>query len=539
MAKKSIITAVTLLAAAGAGYAGYKYVYSGESNAGDLATVIPENALMVAYISNEPEAWAKLQKFGNPEAQRMVTAQLKETQQKLLAETKMDFNTDVQPWLGNTMLAILPDAEGKASKPRFLIAIGIKDKLKALDFANKLKAQSKEPTKELDYKGIKITDSGTGSRETFSALVNDRLVLSPEKQAVEQAIDTAKGQPSLASKAGSDWFKGDSLQLKQPIAAFYIPNYGLAIEQILKSGKQPIPIDPTTLAQLKKIQSIGGGIAIDDAGIRMKSVAKTDGTMLNLPATSTKTLANFPADTFALFGGTGLSQIWTETNKVAATQPTTQQAFAQMRQSFTQSTQLDLDKDVFGWMGGEYTLGMMPVSTGIAAQLGFGGALTIDSTDRAVTDNTMTKLTNLAKGYGLSVEPRQVGSTKIFDIKAPAGQGNILSYGWLNDKSLVLAMGDGLVDKIATHSGESLDRSPGFTNALGSLSSTKQSYAYIDIEKVFGLVSSKMGMFGGKSIPPDVNAIMTSIQGFGMSSAQPDKNTSQLEALLTLKPATK
>uniref|UniRef100_UPI003592E930 DUF3352 domain-containing protein n=1 Tax=Chamaesiphon sp. TaxID=2814140 RepID=UPI003592E930 len=206
MAKKSIITAVALVAAAGTGYAGYKYIYSGESNAGDLATVIPENALMVAYVSNEPEAWAKLQKFGTPAAQKIVTAQLQETQQKLLSETQLDFNRDVQPWLGNTMLAILPDAEGKASKPRFLIAIGIKDKLKALDFANKLKAQSKEPTKEIDYKGIKITDSGTGNRETFSALVNDRLVLSPERQAVEEAIDTAQGQPSLASKAGSDWF---------------------------------------------------------------------------------------------------------------------------------------------------------------------------------------------------------------------------------------------------------------------------------------------------------------------------------------------
>ncbi|WP_309738311.1 DUF3352 domain-containing protein, partial [Chamaesiphon sp. OTE_20_metabat_361] len=305
MAKKSIITAVALVAAAGAGYAGYKYVYSGESNAGDLATVIPENALMVAYVSNEPETWAKLKKFGNPEAQKIVTAQIQEVKQQLLAQTQMDFDREVQPWLGNTMMAVLPNAEAKSGTPRFLIAIGVKDKLKALDFANKLKAQSKEPTKEFDYKGIKITNSGTGSRATFSALVNDRLVLAPEKRSVEQAIDTANGQPSLANKAGNDWFRGDSLQLKQPIAAFYIPNYSQALQQMLASSKQPIPLDAATLAQLNKIQSVGGGIAIDDAGIRMKTIAKTDGTILSLPATSTKALGNFPADTFALFGGTG------------------------------------------------------------------------------------------------------------------------------------------------------------------------------------------------------------------------------------------
>ena len=538
MANKSTIAAVALVAAAGAGYAGYKYVYSGESNAGDLATVIPENALMVAYVSNEPETWAKLQKFGNPAAQKIVTAQIQEVKQQLLAQTQMDFDRDVQPWMGNTMMAVLPNAEAKSGTPRFLIAIGIKDKLKALDFANKLKAQSKAPTKEFDYKGIKITDSGTGSRQTFSALVNDRLVLAPEQRAVEQAIDTANGQPSLASKAGNDWFKGDSLQLKQPIAAFYIPNYSQALQQIIASSKQPIPLDAATLAQLNKIQSIGGGIAIDDAGIRMKTVAKTDGTMLNLPATSTKPLGNFPADTFAVFGGTGLNQIWTETNKIVATEPTAQQTFAQIRQGFTQSTQLDLDRDIFSWMGGEYTLGMMPVSTGIAAPLGFGGALTIESTDRVITDNTMAKLSNMARGYGLSVESRQVGNTQMVDIGAPAGGGTILSYGWLNDKSLLLAVGDGLADKISTHSGESIDRSPSFTSALGSIGS-KQSYAYIDVEKVFGLVNSKMGMYGSKSMPPDVNAIVTSIQGFGMSSTQPDKNTSQVEMLLALKPANK
>jgi hypothetical protein len=535
MAKKGIVIAALLVGVAGAGFAAYKYIYSGESNPGDLAAVIPADAYMAAYISNEPEAWAKLQKFGTPEAQSLIKAQLTESQQKFLAETKMDFNQDIQPWLGNTMFAILPDSGGQSAKPHILIAIGIKDKLKALDFANKLKAQSKEPTKEVDYKGIKITDSGKGSSETFSAIVNDRLIVAPEQHTLELAIDTAKGEASLASKAGNDWFKGDNLGLKQPIAAFYVPDYFQAVQQLLKSSKQPIPLDAATLAQLKKIQSFGGGIAIDDAGIRMKLVAKTDGTTLTLPNTSAKSIGSFPSDTFALFGGTGLSQIWTETNKVAAAQPTTQQILTQMRQSFTQSTQLDLDKDVFSWMGGEYTLGMMPVSKGITAQAGFGSALTIDSTDRAVTDNTMTKMTNLAKGAGLSVEQRQVGSTQIVDVKAPAGQGTIFSYGWLSDKSLSLTIGDGLMDKIANHSGESIDRTPNFTTALGTMPAQRQSYAYIDVEKIFGLFNSKMGAaVMGKAIPADVNALITSIQGLGMSSTQPDKNTNQFEALLIL-----
>ncbi len=524
-----------LVGAAGAGFAAYKYIYSGESNAGDLAGVIPADAYMAAYVSNEPAAWEKLKKFGTPAAQKIVTAQLTDTQQKFLADTKIDFDRDIQPWVGNTMMAMLPPSEGtQSTAPQMLIAIGIKDKLKALDFANKLKAQNKEQTKTFDYQGVEITNSG--SSQTFSAIVNDRLVVAPAKRTIELAIDTSKGKPSLASKAGNDWFKSDALGLKQPIAAFYIPDYLTAVQQLLKSGKTPVTLDPATLTQLKKIQSFGGGIAIDDAGIRMKLVAKTDGTTLQLPATSSKTMASYPANTFALFGGTGLSQIWTEANKIAAEQPQTQQVFSQMRQSFAQSTRLDLDKDIFAWMGGEYSLAMMPVSQGITAQAGFGGALTIDSTDRSVTENTMTKLVDMAKTSGLSVEQRQVGNAKISDIKAPAGQGTIFSYGWLSDKSLVIAVGDGLIDKIAAPTGEALDRSPNFTTALGSMSGEKQSYGYIDFAKVYGLFNSKMGAVAGKSVPADVNEILLSIQGLGMSSAQPDKNTSQFEALLTLLP---
>ncbi|PSB53959.1 DUF3352 domain-containing protein [Chamaesiphon polymorphus] len=538
MSKQGIVMVATLVAAAGAGFAAYKYIYSGESNAGDLAGVIPADAYMAAYISNEPEAWEKLKKFGTPTAQNIITTQITEAQQRFLDQTKMDFSKDIQPWVGNTMMAILPSSDGRANKPQVLIAIGIKDKLKALDFANKLKAQSKDPVKKFDYKGIEITDTGKGSSETFTAIVNDRLVVAPEQKTIESAIDTAQGKPSLASKAGNDWFKADTLGLKQPIAAFYVPDYLTAVQEMLKSGKTPVTLDPATMTQLKKIQSFGGGIAIDDAGIRMKLVAKTDGTTLNLPTTSAKAVSSFPSDTFMVAGGTGLSQIWTEVNKIAAAQPTTQEGLNQMRQSFTQSTQLDLDKDIFGWMGGDYTLGMMPVSSGITAAAGFGGALTIDSTDRAVTDNTMTKLVDLAKTSGFSVDRRQVGSVQISDVKAPAGQGTLFSYGWLSDKSMLLAVGDGLVEKIAQPSGESLDRSPNYTTALSSMSAQKQSYAYIDLEKVLGLYTSKVGTVAGRTIPPDVNAILTSIQGLGVSSAQPDKNTSQVEILLTLKPAT-
>jgi hypothetical protein len=255
-----------------------------------------------------------------------------------------------------------------------------------------------------------------------------------------------------------------------------------------------------------------------------------------LPNISAKTVTNFPADTFAFAGGTGLSQIWMETNKVLGAKPETQQLMTQMRQSFTKSTQLDLDKDIFGWMGGEYSLGMIPVTKGITAQAGFGGALAIDSTDKATTDNTMTKLTNIAKGYGLQTEQRQVDGKAVTDLKIP-GQGAIVSYGWLNDKSMLLAVGDGLIDKVVTAPSESLDRSANFSTVLSTMPQDKQGYLYLNVEKISALFGQKLVAASAKAMPADVDALISSVRGIGMTSVQVDKTTNKFEAILALKPA--
>jgi Protein of unknown function (DUF3352) len=557
MAKKGIITAALLVTAAGAGFAGYKYLH-GDSQPIDLASVIPADAYFAAYVSNEPEAWSKLQKFGTPAAQKIITQQLTEVQQKFLAGTKMDYVKDLQPWMGNVMMAAVPDASGKSGEPQIIVAIGVKDKLKALDFANKLKSQSKNPTREIDYKGVKITAEKVGKDattsllkswgvpaalmtsadvkdEAFSALIDNELVVSSHQQSVERAIDTAKGSQSLASKVGNDWIKGDALQLKQPIMAFYVPDYANGVKQLLKSGKDPITLDAATESEMKKIQSLGGGIAIDDAGIRMNIVTKTDGTTISIPNGSSKQVSSFPTDTFMIVGGNGIAQVWTEVTRIAALNPETQKAFTEARSSFTKSTQLDLDKDVFAWMGGEYSMAMMPVSTGITAMAGFGGTLAIESTDKATTDNTMSKLTKLAKDAGLQSEQRQVDGKNITDLKGPTG--NILSYGWLNDKSMYLSVGDGLLEKIAKPTGETLDRNANFTAAFGTLPQDRQSYLYVDIEKISTLFGPKLAMLSSKSIPPDVDAIVSSVRGIGITSVQVDKNTYRSESLLSLKSA--
>jgi hypothetical protein len=535
MSKKSSIATVAALAvAAGGGFAAYKYLNPGSSQPDSLATAIPANAYMAAYISNDPEAWGKLEKFGTPAAQKMIKEQLTKLQSDMLKESKMSYAQDVQPWLGNVMVAALPSVDPKSTEPEVVVAIGIKDKLKALAFNNKLKETSKEVTKETDYKGVKVTQTGKGSNESFSAILDDKVLVSTKRKAIEASIDTTQGQPSLAKQTGDDWFKSDTLGLKQPIAAFYIPDYGNLVRESLKSAQGAVPLDGYTLEQLKKVKSIGGGIAIDDGGIRMKMVAKTDGSVPQLPDNPGKSIERFPSKTIMLAGGSGLTQLWTEVTKVMDAQPTTKTSLAEMRKSFTDSTKLDLDRDVFSWMGGEYAIGMLPVTTGITAQAGVGGALTIDSTNKSVTDNTMSKLAEMAKANGIQVAQRQVGGKSFTDWQAPGGKGTFLTYGWL-DNTMMMTLGDGLAEQLATPSGETLNRNPNFTASFNSIPQQKQSYFYLDMAQTAALINSKLMPMSGTTMPAEATAFIDSVRGIGMASATTDKTTTQFETLIALK----
>jgi hypothetical protein len=534
--KGSIAAAVLLVAATGGGFAAYKYLNPGASEAGMLADVIPANAYMAVYISNDSAAWEKLQKFGTPTAQKLVKEQLAKFEREVLKESKIDYAEDLQPWVGNVMIAAVPPAEKGSKDPDLLMAIGVKDKLKALAFSDKLKALEKTPTKEIDYKGTKIIVTSSKKEDTYTAVLDDKLLVTNRKATIESAIDTSQGAASLNDQYRDEWFKPGALELERPVAAFYIPNYGGLVSQALGPHTA---MNPAMLEQLQKIKSFGGGIAIDNAGIRMKMVTKTDGSIPQLPETSGKTIDRFPAQTLALAGGSGLNTIWQEVNKVWATDAQMKEVLAQSRQSFTQVTKLDLDRDVFGWMGGEYAIAVLPADKGTTTPAGIGGALMIESTDRAATDKTMAVVFDLATSYGLRASSRQLGGQSFTDFKAPNTPGTLFSYGWI-DNHLTLTIGGGTAEALATPTTNNLPKSNNFIASFNSLPSQKQSYFYLDVETMANIMNQRFTAMSSSSksqiMTPEVDAFIGSIRGIGMASVQTDKATNKTEALLVLKP---
>ncbi|HLP89000.1 MAG TPA: DUF3352 domain-containing protein [Nostocaceae cyanobacterium] len=508
------------------------------------AKLVPQSALMAVYINTEPQNWAKLQQFGTPKAQELIGKGLKDFEQEL-KKSQISYEQDLKPWIGGVMIAVLPPNSTKPAQatpstttqePNFLVVVGIKDKANALNFANKLKSQKDVKVNEIDYKGEKILESKGSGSPTYTAILNNtHVLLAPDKQAVEKAIDTYKGGASFASKEGANTLLTNGVDLKNSLAQFYFPDYGNTVQQLIALNPQSPPLPSQTIKQLKVVKSMVGGIGVDDAGVRLKAVVNLDPQLnsYQYPTSQAKIVSQFPTETIALVSGQGINRTWQAFVDQSKDTPEFSQALSQARLQL-QTVNIDLDKDVFGWMDGEFALGAVESNQGLLATAGFGGALVFDTSDRKTAEATFAKLDKLAQEQGSLVAKRNVGGKDITEWQIPQG-GAIVAHGWLDQDTVFMAMGGPIGDALANRK-TSLDSSDTFKAVTGSLQKPNAGYFYLDMNRTATLINRFAA--ASQPITPEADAVLKSIRGVAVTVNSPDKSTSQLEMLLALNPKT-
>lgn len=532
------------------GIAGYMYFKGGPS--GDMssalgaAKVVPDEAILATYISTDPKVWAKLQQFGTPEAQKIVGQSLENLNQSLSTDN-ISYEKDLKPWVGGVMIAMLPPNPTKpaaqitpqaSQQLNILIVVGIKDKLSALNFANKLKAQKEIKVQETDYKGEKIIETTGKSQPNYTAILNNTyLVIALEKQAVEHAIDTYKGEPSFASKEGANTMQTSGVNVDNTLAQIYVPNYGIMAQQLIAANPRSTPIAPETLNQLKQMKSMVAVVGIDNAGVRMKAVAKLDPQLVTYQYqnSSGRVVSQFPAETIALLSGNGINSWWSafvaQSKDVPELKLTVEQARSQLK-----LINIDLDKEVFGWMDGEFGFAVLPSNQGVLAQVGFGGALVFHTSDRKTAESTLDKFDNLVKAQSVNVAKRNIGGKEVTEWLIPQ-QGALLAHGWLDNDSVFVTLGGPIAETLADRKGQSLDESDSFKTVTNTLQTPNGGYFYLDLDKTLPLLN-RLATAQQQPMTPETTAIINSIRGLGITATSPDKTTTQVDMLFVLKPKT-
>jgi hypothetical protein len=516
------------------GVAAYFYFNRAGDNAtpASISQVIPDEAYMAAFISTDNNHWEKLKQFGTAEAQQVFEKRIQEFQQKMLAESNVDVDKDLKPWVGNMMMAFIPSSNAK--EPGVLMAIAIKDKMSALSFANKLKNDPKNKSTETEYKGVKITEATSEKDKTpvYAAVLKDAyLMLASNKKAIEHSIETIQGSPSFATKL-SDPSVLSQAEGSASLARVYLPDYAGMVQSMTRDLKQPI--SASMLEQLKKVKSAIATISVDPVGLRFKGTVVVDPAAAIAFNPSPGTVAaQFPSDTFAFVSGANLSSYWTQVTEQAKESPEMTQFFDLMRGG-TQMAGLDLDKDIFSWMNGEFAIGMVPVNKGMMAQFGFGQAMVFSTSDRKTAEATLTKLDSMAKSQSLGVVQRDVNGKKITEWQTP--QGALLGHGWLNDNTLFVAVGDPRVATLSNPAG-SLETSENFKAVTNALPKQNLGYFYMDMEKTMNLVNKFNPVSQKSQMDQEATAMLNSIRSVGGTTTQVDKTTNQFEMVFALRSA--
>ena len=551
-----------LLVAGGAGAYFYLQGNGRKLNPLDSGKVVPDDAMLTAYIDTDSPNWAKLQNFGSPEAQAAIAEGFESFQNGIFENDGLNYQEDLKPWVGDVTLVILPPSSHGAaasdpnsstsevessqtasdSEANLLVIVGIKNPLKAWMFSRNLKSQPDVTTENFNYKGVSISATQvTEDAPTYSAVMGKYLVIAEQQSILEKAIDTYQGSTSLAnSEKGSEILKKWT-ENENKIAQIYLPNSPLLSQQFQEtvSGTSERTQGEEDFEGFKYAVITAG---IDEAGMRVRAIAKVDPQAFSQPdppAADALLLNRFPSETIALITGQELKSSWETVVKQTSGDPMIQGMFKGFKSSIKQSVDLDIEQDILSWMDAQFALGLISSNQGLLAQLGFGGALLFETSDRPLAEAGLKKINETLKKklpVPLETDTSTYQNIEVTEWKIPLQDIVLGGYGWLEENLLFIALGQPTIEVMSETLSDPLQNSANFQTIAGSLPTPNQGYFYLDMDKVMTLLN-RAPLPPGNEIPPEVLAVLNSIQGVGVTSSWPESEINQMDMLLALKPS--
>ncbi len=506
------------------------------------AKVIPENAIAVGYIATDAENWSKLKQLNLSSAKKLLQEEI----ENFPNASDLKYQQDIQPWLGGAMVAMLPDETARDDREgrrgflalsnrgvdfNLLMILGIKNKLKARDFLNKIKKDSEVKLTETKYQGVEITKAiDNYNDKIISALIDDKLIVAQNTKTIEQAIDSYKNNSSLITNSQTKSIFDRELNLENTLAEIYIPNYTQLI-------KNTIPLDTELpfLERLPIIDSIVIDVSTAKQGLKLRSITKLNPETAESEITLDRSelLNYFPDDTIALVNGRGIDKIWSNLVTEFKAHRETSHLLDIAKLSLRLTADIDLNKDIFGWMDGEFVLGLIKPEKPTISEfdIGLGAAIILETTQPNTAKEKLANIEQaLARQLDLDVFEEQINNKTIVQYR-DLNTKNVFSYGWLNPNHLLLTFGDSTWELIDLKQYKSLAKNKFFRTIIRELPENNLGYFYLDVAKILN-TAHYLPLEELDDDVQDAIAILRSIKGIGTTATMPNRYTHQQDLFI-------
>ncbi len=324
--------------------------------------------IMVSLLVNPDRLEDLAQVVASPKERRKTKDQLNQIKNSVLANTNLDYEQDIKPWVGEEITVAVTSTDrdrdpSNGQQPGYLLAIATKDAQKSRDFVELLFTKKAIAGANLvieESNGIRLLSNSprlqSDNKESgFSgAVVGDDFVLfANHPQVLKEAVNNVQApdlnlttssqyQQALtqlsARKVGLVFLNYPSLsgekQLDLPTyesqtVALELNPQGLLAETTIVAGldQEILPSTPTLAQPAKALQYLPAAVNLAISGVDLKALPNSN-----------------------------LQQFWAQVSPSLSITKLVESSLAELQKNW----ELNLQNDIFSWVEGEYALGKLP-----------------------------------------------------------------------------------------------------------------------------------------------------------------------------------
>jgi hypothetical protein len=464
----------------------------GVSTYPQAAMFVPKQAPALVSLLVNPEKLEALRQLAAPISKRRRShKEWQELKTNLLAQTGLDYQSDIKPWLGDEVSLAITSLDfdrntDNGIQPGYLLVTQTKNTEQAKEFLQVAYSQraiaSEGELKFENYKGVNLTYPNSlitkqNSSIWASAVVGDFVLFANHPQVLREAINNAQAVDLNLSNAS---------YYQEAFQTIVEPRIGLAFVNLPAASawaaKAPMP-ENRTLEQILTVTLSANleGLVAQTALIGVK------GELQQTPVLSTpvEALSYVPSTSIMTAAGINLEGFWQEIATGLPPNSPLAQFINRTLASLQEPLGIDLSQDIFSWVRGEYAFSLLPSPNN--QQLDW--LFVAEKTPAIESERAIAHLDNLAKERGLSVGNFPVNDTQITawtKLKTATRQdlvslnAEVKGVHTETPKYVILASSVEAIAQALALDGNSLLQSQDFERAVASLPLPNNGYFYID-----------------------------------------------------------
>lgn len=523
------------------------FLQGGVNREPTAAIFVPKQApVMVSLLANPERLEAFSQLIAAPQNRRQSRQELQEVEKSLLANTGLDYQQEIRPWLGDEITLAVTSLDfdrnfNNGTQPGYLLAVNTKDAQLAKEFLQlSYSRQALAGTSDLvfeQYQGVNLIfrrsrQSQLNTSFVASGIVGDFVLFANHPKVLRDAINNVQVR---------DLNLRHSPAYREALDTILTPRIGIAYANLpaLSAWIANLPTPETPEAS----QMLALALSLKSRGlVAQTALIGVSGQENQPPALSQPpgSLAYIPSHSILTAAGTNLQQFWQQIATGLAPDSPLQQILNRAIVRLQTPLGIDLPQDIFTWVRGEYSLAAIPPADGGEPDWIF----VAEKTAGTDVDSAIAHLDELAKEGGYSVGnlplldrtvtawTKLVTATSQQDRTLARLEAQVRGVHLAVDKYVIFTTSIEAMSQAISGAKLSLLASEKFRQAISALPLENDGYFYVDWQQSEPIIEEKLPVF--RVVEFAIKPLFNNLRSFTVSSQGSEGEIRHATAFLNL-----